>query len=156
MNFQFLNHPFYHAYVQLWSNNGKELEKLYGESSVSNNFAEFFDQLDSNEDTISQASKETVDTFIQKNKSQSNMTKRLDDLLLYIGTWNLAGLVFNENTPIFDWLYPIHNSKAPDIYIVGFQEIVDLNPQNIMFVSNHDRVEYWKMMIFKNLTKLGK
>jgi hypothetical protein len=77
-------------------------------------------------------------------------------LLLYIGTWNVAGLSFNENTPIFDWLSPMKNSKSADIYIVGFQEIVDLNPKNIMFLSNTERVEYWKLMIFKNLTKLGK
>ena len=46
--------------------------------------------------------------------------------------------------------------ETPDIYIIGLQEIVDLNAKNIIvFTSNSTRVESWNNLITKNLKELG-
>jgi hypothetical protein len=141
----------------MWINNGRELEILYGDKRQNslNPFNEIFDYSNMN-DSCFISPNETIEFLLQRNKSFAIKMKKIDEVLIYIGTWNVAGLCFNENTQISDWLFPSNNSKTPDIYLVGFQEIVDLNPKNVMFYSNIDRVEYWKMMVSKNLSKLGR
>ena len=143
----------------MWVNNGKELESQYGgkQNTKNNNEVKLgnFDYFESiNNDKF--MNKNTIDHFLQKSKNVQYKKKRVDELLIYLGTWNVAGLLFNENCQIFDWLCPMKNSRSPDIYVVGFQEIVDLNPKNIVFFSNTERVEFWKNMIFKNLCKIDK
>lgn len=57
-----------------------------------------------------------------------------------------------------DWLLPDElrqMEKIPDIYILGFQEIVKLNASNILISSNHQRVEHWKQTIIYNLESVG-
>ena len=46
--------------------------------------------------------------------------------------------------------------KTPDIYIVGFQEIVDLNAKNIVLSSNTSKVDFWKNLIIKHLNEIDK
>ncbi len=77
-------------------------------------------------------------------------------LNVYIGTWNMAGVEMNTNENLFDWLFPIKDMKPPDLYIVGFQEIVALSATNIVFSSNSNTVETYKNLLFKNLNKIGK
>jgi hypothetical protein len=38
-----------------------------------------------------------------------------------------------------EWLNPIQNLRSPDIYIIGLQEIVDLNAKNIVLFSNLEK-----------------
>jgi len=68
---------------------------------------------------------------------------------------------------LIDWLYPIKDLKnlkdikekdinPPDIYLIGFQEIVDLSATNIMFNSNSSNVELWYDILITNLNKIDK
>ena len=59
----------------------------------------------------------------------------------------------NEN--LFDWLFPIKDMPTPDIYVVGFQEIVKLSATNIFMNSNTSTVENYKTLLSKNLNKIG-
>ena len=43
-----------------------------------------------------------------------------------MGTWNVGGKEPKEGLMLFEWLFPMGDMKTPDIYIIGFQEIVDL------------------------------
>jgi len=58
----------------------------------------------------------------------------LNELIVFVGTWNFAGREPREEYKIAEWLLPLKNTVAPDIYIIGLQEIVDLNTKNIVFV----------------------
>ena len=142
------NHPIYNGIQQIWKSNGTELENQYREKLNSENS---FNKLFENKNL----KKDTIDNILQKLKNFSQI-KQCSELLIYLGTWNVAGLCFGENPHIFDWLFPTNNTRIPDLYIIGLQEIVDLNPKNIMFNSNIDRVEYWKLLLSKNLSKIGK
>jgi hypothetical protein len=73
-----------------------------------------------------------------------------------VGTWNFAGRELREDYKILDWLLPIKNTVTPDIYIIGLQEIVDLNTKNIVFETNTNRVETWKKMINSNLQSIDR
>ena len=80
----------------------------------------------------------------------------VSELVLFVGTWNFAGKELKEEYNIIDWLLPIKNTVTPDIYIIGFQEIVDLNTKNVVFISNSNRVELWKKAIVSGLQTIDK
>ena len=50
---------------------------------------------------------------------------------MFVGSWNFAGKDIQETQNLQDWLLPVKNTNTPDIYIIGFQEIVDLNAKNV-------------------------
>ena len=45
--------------------------------------------------------------------------------------------------------------KIPDIYVLGFQEVVKLNAKNILISTNQQKVDYWKENIIYNLESVG-
>ena len=75
---------------------------------------------------------------------------------LFVGTWNFAGKDPNEDDKIIDWLYPIKNSASPDIYVIGLQEIVELNIENIIFSLNEKQIKKWTDIILQNLSNIDK
>ena len=80
-------------------------------------------------------------------------------MLVFIGTYNLGGRDFRDCIDLLDWLLPIelkalHN--LPELYVIGLQEIVELNASNILITSNSPKVEYWKNTIQTNLDAIGK
>jgi len=77
-------------------------------------------------------------------------------LNLFIGSWNVAGKEFSENHSLIQWLYPKENMQLPDIYVIGFQEICNLNAKNIIVSNNSHKVENWKKIVINNLNQLGK
>jgi hypothetical protein len=49
---------------------------------------------------------------------------------VFVGTWNVNGKKVGENlTP---WLRPRGQGKRPDVYVIGFQEMVELNAQSVL------------------------
>ena len=156
MNFRFCqNHKIIHILRKMWQINGAELQNQYKENLETTNIDNLLDNLNLNLEKM--LKKDSIDYLLQKSKiSQSNTIKH-NELLIYLGTWNVAGLCFGENLDLFDWLFPTNNTRIPDLYFIGFQEIVDLIPKNIMLTSsNTERVEYWKRIVSKNLSKIGK
>ena len=84
--------------------------------------------------------------------------KTYHDLLVYIGNWNVGGKEFKDSSNIFEWLLPsdvLPNGTRPDMYIIGFQEIVDLNATNVMFNSNEYQRNKWKNLIVDALASLS-
>jgi len=78
-----------------------------------------------------------------------------NELTIFIGTWNMAGVSMDSNEKFTEWLYPVKNMKAPDIYVIGFQEIVELVFSNILFNSNANTVNNYRTLLTKNLQKIG-
>ena len=98
---------------------------------------------------------------------------------LMIGTWNVNGgkhfnsIVFKRSDPLSDWLC-INSGKnsapnimdlshedslagdcddpAPDIYAIGFEEIVDLNASNIVAASTSNQME-WLVELQKTISR---
>jgi hypothetical protein len=73
-----------------------------------------------------------------------------------VGSWNVGGKEMKEGSMLFEWLFPMKDMKAPDIYIIGLQEIVSLNAKNIVLSSNSSKVEFWRNLIMKNLNEIDK
>lgn len=90
------------------------------------------------------------------NQKPANNTFKISDLNIFIGSWNVAGKDFPENFSLIQWLFPKENMQLPDLYVIGFQEICNLNAKNIVISSNTHKVDNWKNIVSYNLNQLGK
>lgn len=103
----------------------------------------------------------TVMSYIREDWIQHQLVERQADytstkpISLWTGTWNV-----NAKKPLScpedcqAWLGS--SSSAPDVYAIGFQEIVDLNAVNVVVNnSSHHRSQQWQDLISKYLTTRG-
>lgn len=63
---------------------------------------------------------------------------------------------FNYNKVINNTYDNESNENSPDVFIIGFQEIVDLNANNMFITSNVDITKSWKKIIKKTLESIDK
>jgi len=76
------------------------------------------------------------------------------ELSILAGTFNVNNKTLNEDLreTLCPWLAK-PGDEAPDLYALGFQEIVDLNTVNVLFDGNKsvERSEYWRLRITEAL-----
>ncbi|KAH7297309.1 hypothetical protein KP509_26G064800 [Ceratopteris richardii] len=75
----------------------------------------------------------------------------IKQLRLFVGTWNVAGILPTENRVMQEWL---GSHETADIYVIGFQEIVPLSPGNVLV--NDDKgvsAKKWDDLINKALNE---
>jgi len=92
----------------------------------------------------------------EKLKQSESKFTIIEEIVLFIGSWNTAGIDIKDNMDLDKWLYPIEGLKTPDIYIVCLQEIVDLNAKNIILNVNSSKVDQWRNVFLKNINKIDK
>lgn len=68
-----------------------------------------------------------------------------EELKIFLGTWNLNAKKPKED--LGEWL----SDKSADIYVLGFQEIVDLNAKNL--AMDHSQGAVWEKHIEKYIPK---
>ncbi|ODV96001.1 hypothetical protein PACTADRAFT_40792, partial [Pachysolen tannophilus NRRL Y-2460] len=81
---------------------------------------------------------EELDKFSSKFTKYTNIT-------VFTGTYNLAGV--SKVGDLTEWLFPQENNGiSPDIVILGFQEVLELNAQNLI---NNDKSQsvYWQKVV---------
>lgn len=74
---------------------------------------------------------------------------------IYVGTFNLNGQTVGLNHDLSEWLIPNFVEKfqgRPEIVVVGFQEIVELSPQQIMSTDPAIR-QLWEKAVLRCLNK---
>lgn len=124
----------------------ENLNKNNQENNINNNNLNFSNQRENNSEQKQH----------KKNKfSVSNNKYPQRDLNLFIGTWNIGGQDLDENFSLIPWLCPQENETNPDMYVLGFQEIVDLSAKNIIISSNTEKIQALKNIVTKNLKNLG-
>ena len=92
---------------------------------------------------------------------------KYNNFIIYIGSWNIGGKNLNNALDITNWLIAFKNQLnnvnddnygqkelRPDIYFLGFEEIIDLNATNIMISSNKDKKESIKSIISEAFTSI--
>jgi hypothetical protein len=89
-------------------------------------------------------------------KKYENKFTTIEELDIFIGSWNVGGKELKEGSLLVNWLLPNKDMKTPDVYIIGLQEIVSLNAKNIVLSSNSSKVDFWKNLIVKNLGEIDK
>jgi len=64
------------------------------------------------------------------------------DISMFVGTFNLSGTTSDKD--LSRWLFPSETSVTePDIYIIGFQEVIELNASS-MLKNDGSAGQYWK------------
>lgn len=79
-------------------------------------------------------------------KQESSFTT-LDYLKINVSSWNLGGAKPMEDVDISKWLFPLGKEYVPDMFIIGFQEIVPLTAKNVVTNKNADMISYWEKTI---------
>ncbi|KAF0933041.1 hypothetical protein E2562_013795 [Oryza meyeriana var. granulata] len=69
---------------------------------------------------------------------------------VFVGTWNVAGKPPNSNINLEDFL---QIEGLPDIYVLGFQEIVPLNAGNVLVIEDNEPAAKWLGLIYQALNK---
>lgn len=77
-----------------------------------------------------------------------------DVIRIWVGTFNLNGKSVGINEDLSPWLNPpIEKSQQqPELYVVGFQEIVELSPNNIM-ETKPGRRQAWEEAVERQLNQ---
>lgn len=86
------------------------------------------------------------------NKRSDEFTK-VESISIWAGTFNLNGKTEGLNHDLSPWLFPpAIKAQLPDIYVVAFQEIVELSPQQIMN-SDPSRKYLWEQAVQRTLNQ---
>ncbi|KAL2486938.1 CVP2 like 1 [Abeliophyllum distichum] len=67
---------------------------------------------------------------------------------VFVSTWNVGGKSPSSSMNLDDWL---HSAPPADIYVLGFQEIVPLNPGNILGAEDNGPAKKWLALIQRTL-----
>ncbi|KAK6534596.1 inositol polyphosphate 5-phosphatase [Arthrobotrys megalospora] len=92
----------------------------------------------------------------------SELSKRSDQFMttkvisIHVGTMNLNGRTDGIDQDLTSWLFPPPCSHyQPELVVVGFQEIVELSPQQIMS-TDPERRQLWEAAVLDNLNQASK
>ena len=100
--------------------------------------------------------------FIYKSQLFNKSIPQDLKLKLFIGTYNVSAMKkeiliskFNINYFLFPEKISKYLSKdnLPDLYVISFEEIVELNAGNVLISSNDDLIEIYKSKIVSELCK---
>lgn len=72
------------------------------------------------------------------------------DISIMVGTYNLNGKAPGES--LIPWLFPDGENHEPDIFAIGFQEIVQLTPQQIL-MTDPDKIRIWEAKIMETIAR---
>lgn len=72
------------------------------------------------------------------------------DISIHVGTYNLNGKLPGES--LIPWLFPDGEDREPDIFAIGFQEIVQLTPQQIL-MTDPDKIRTWEAKIMETIAR---
>ncbi|KAK7315315.1 hypothetical protein VNO77_33855 [Canavalia gladiata] len=90
---------------------------------------------------------------LRKQKSSTYRSQYINtkELRVRVGTWNVGGKLPPDDLDIDDWLGV---DEPADIYVLGFQEVVPLNPVNIFGAEDTRPVPKWENIIRETLNRV--
>ncbi|PNY24464.1 Inositol-1,4,5-trisphosphate 5-phosphatase 1 [Tolypocladium capitatum] len=84
---------------------------------------------------------------------QSDEFSSFENISIWAGTFNLNGRTDGTSHDLSPWLFPPSlGEEQPDVYVVAFQEIVELSPQQIMN-SDPSRKYLWEQSVKRSLNQ---
>ncbi len=82
--------------------------------------------------------------------------RRTENLRACFVTWNCAGNEPSQTFDISNILLMEDKTVNPDIYFIGLQEIVGLNPKQVLQGKDTTRMALWEQIIYRSLNKRTK
>ncbi|KIW01667.1 uncharacterized protein PV09_06851 [Verruconis gallopava] len=92
-----------------------------------------------------------VQMELRRHAAEYTSTKTIN---VYVGTLNLNGKLTGLKSDLSPWLCPPlgPSQKLPEIAAIAFQEIVELNPQQLMKEDPHTRLQ-WEQAVLQTLNR---
>ncbi|KAF8076611.1 inositol polyphosphate phosphatase [Lyophyllum atratum] len=90
---------------------------------------------------------DSVRAALEQRLPEYSTTKQVT---IFVGTWNLNGRPPSES--LLPWLFPRESVNDPDLFVIGFQEIVPLTAQQIVQTDPEKR-RIWEKQIFETLDR---
>ena len=120
---------------------------------------------------LSKKYQRTFEILFGKNTKISPLTSNLNEqkeefseienIKIYTATWNTSTTepAKNEQFNLDSLLIPKDSKIIPDIYFVGFQEVIKLNATNII-MTGEDKLQQvlndWDKKVYESISKIGK
>ena len=92
---------------------------------------------------------------------QKEEFSEIENIKIYTATWNTSTTepAKNEQFNLDSLLIPKDSKIIPDIYFVGFQEVIKLNATNII-MTGEDKLQQvlndWDKKVYESISKIGK
>ena len=85
---------------------------------------------------------------------RSHEFSKTESIAIWTGTFNLNGRGRGTEEDLSTWIFPERRDigDLPDIFVIGFQEIVELSPQQIMSTDPARRLQ-WEFAVAKTLNR---
>ncbi|EPQ59096.1 DNase I-like protein [Gloeophyllum trabeum ATCC 11539] len=91
---------------------------------------------------------DSVRAALEQRLSEYSTTKQCT---IFAGTWNLNGRPPSSES-LLPWLFPQINVPEPDIFVIGFQEVVPLTAQQILQTDPEKR-RIWEAKLLETLAR---
>ncbi|PKA61153.1 Type I inositol 1,4,5-trisphosphate 5-phosphatase 1 [Apostasia shenzhenica] len=90
---------------------------------------------------------------VRRRKSETLRAQYINtkELRICVGSWNVGGKLPPDDLDIKEWL---DMEEPADIYVLGMQEVVPLNPGNIFGAEDNRPVPRWEYLIRQTLNKV--
>ncbi|KAI3406570.2 INP53 [Candida oxycetoniae] len=83
-------------------------------------------------------------------KQQSHVFSTSKKIQIFTGTYNVNALEPTNSIDLTPWLFPPENKTLPDIYAIGFQELIELNAGSIIN-SDASKPRRWAAILNEQL-----
>ncbi|XP_061368324.1 type IV inositol polyphosphate 5-phosphatase 3-like [Gastrolobium bilobum] len=87
----------------------------------------------------------------QKSSTYRSQYINMKELRVCVGTWNVGGRLPPDDLDVDEWFGV---NEPADIYVLGLQEIVPLNPGNIFGAEDTRPVQKWENIIRETLNRV--
>ncbi|KAG8871354.1 inositol polyphosphate 5-phosphatase [Serendipita sp. 405] len=90
---------------------------------------------------------DTVTRLLNERIKEYSTTKQIQ---IFVGTWNLNGRSSSES--LLPWLFPRSTTFEPDLFVIGFQELVPLTAQQIL-QTDPEQKRRWERILMETLAR---
>ncbi|KAG8769922.1 inositol polyphosphate 5-phosphatase, partial [Serendipita sp. 398] len=90
---------------------------------------------------------DTVTGLLNERIKEYSTTKQIQ---IFVGTWNLNGRSSSES--LLPWLFPRSTTFEPDLFVIGFQELVPLTAQQIL-QTDPEQKRRWERILMETLAR---
>ncbi|KAG8810435.1 inositol polyphosphate 5-phosphatase [Serendipita sp. 399] len=90
---------------------------------------------------------DTVTHLLNERAKEYSTTKQIQ---IFVGSWNLNGRPSSES--LLPWLFPRTTAFEPDLFVIGFQELVPLTAQQIL-QTDPEQKRRWERILMETLAR---
>lgn len=145
--------PFLKAHDRLWSENSYWLEATYAKNSKNpSKYRKIYLKLFNTRVKIYDPLHSTISQYLKQRKESYTYTK---DITIFAGTFNISGKIASDD--VREWICPNDpdaESSLPEIYCIGFEEVVELTPGHILSTDPYVK-SYWEKKMLSVINGLS-